>query len=177
MAINVTFNGTTYTIPSPGDSDDWGTLFNAFLVAIAAARPGTEVVASTVNGTAVNGTASGASGVGVGGTAVGSSGYGVHGQASSTSVGVRGSATNGAGVLGVASGSGEGLHGISASGYGSVAEGDTTSPAHSAFRVVPQDTQPSGPNLVGDIYVTTAGLLKICTVAGSPGTWVSVGAQ
>jgi protein-S-isoprenylcysteine O-methyltransferase Ste14 len=35
----------------------------------------------------------------------------------------------------------------------------------------------TGPNAVGDIYVTTAGVLKICTVAGTPGTWVSVGAQ
>lgn len=30
---------------------------------------------------------------------------------------------------------------------------------------------------VGDMYVTTGGVLKICTVAGTPGTWVSVGAQ
>lgn len=36
---------------------------------------------------------------------------------------------------------------------------------------------PAGPNAVGDIYVATGGVLKICTVAGSPGTWVSVGAQ
>lgn len=55
--------------------------------------------------------------------------------------------------------------------------GDTTSPAKAAFQLVPQDTQPTGPNAVGDMYVTTAGVLKICTVAGSPGTWVSVGAQ
>lgn len=36
---------------------------------------------------------------------------------------------------------------------------------------------PAGPNVVGEVYVATGGVLKICTVAGSPGTWVSVGAQ
>ena len=36
---------------------------------------------------------------------------------------------------------------------------------------------PAGPNAVGEMYVATGGVLKICTVAGSPGTWVSVGAQ
>jgi hypothetical protein len=36
---------------------------------------------------------------------------------------------------------------------------------------------PAGPNAVGEVYVATGGVLKICTVAGSPGTWVSVGAQ
>jgi hypothetical protein len=62
-------------------------------------------------------------------------------------------------------------------GYGVIAEGDATSPINSAFRIIPQDAQPSGPNSIGDIYVTTAGVLKICTIAGTPGTWVSVGAQ
>jgi hypothetical protein len=36
---------------------------------------------------------------------------------------------------------------------------------------------PAGPNVVGEMYVATGGVLKICTAAGSPGTWVSVGAQ
>lgn len=36
---------------------------------------------------------------------------------------------------------------------------------------------PAGPNKVGEVYVATGGVLKVCTVAGSPGTWVSVGAQ
>lgn len=55
--------------------------------------------------------------------------------------------------------------------------GVTTNPALSALRMEPQSAEPTGPNLVGDIYVTTAGVLKICTAAGSPGTWISVGAQ
>lgn len=37
--------------------------------------------------------------------------------------------------------------------------------------------QPTGLSAVGDMYVTAAGVLKICTVAGTPGTWVSVGTQ
>lgn len=55
--------------------------------------------------------------------------------------------------------------------------GDTTAPAIAAFRLIPQDAQPTGASLVGDMYVTTAGVLRICTVAGTPGTWVNVGAQ
>lgn len=56
-------------------------------------------------------------------------------------------------------------------------QGDITSPAKAVFCIVPQDSQPTGPNIVGDIYVTTGGIVKICTVAGTPGTWQSVGLQ
>jgi hypothetical protein len=38
-------------------------------------------------------------------------------------------------------------------------------------------TPPTGPNAVGEVYVATGGVLRVCTVAGSPGTWVNVGAQ
>lgn len=55
--------------------------------------------------------------------------------------------------------------------------GDTTSPARACFTLVPQDNDPTGPNEIGDMYVTTAGVLKICTSAGSPGTWTVVGTQ
>lgn len=60
-----------------------------------------------------------------------------------------------------------------------VVTSDTTTPAKPAFRITPQDAQPSGAVVVGDVYVTTAGVMKICTVAGTGGgaTWVSVGAQ
>lgn len=37
--------------------------------------------------------------------------------------------------------------------------------------------QPTGASAVGDMYMTAAGILKVCTVAGTPGTWVSVGTQ
>ena len=70
-----------------------------------------------------------------------------------------------------------GLLAMSTVGYGAEIGSLTTAPGKAALRVIPQDTEPSGPNQVGDIYVTTAGVLKICTVAGSPGTWVSVGTQ
>lgn len=58
-----------------------------------------------------------------------------------------------------------------------VVTGDPTSPTLAAFRVTPQNAEPTGANVVGNMYVTSAGVLKICTVAGTPGTWVSVGAQ
>lgn len=106
---------------------------------------------------------------------------GVHGVCNSGSLaaGVYGESSSGYGTWGVSSASGgAGGYGLgSGSARGVVAEGDTTSPARSAFRIVPQDAEPTGPNDVGDVYVTSAGVLKICTVAGSPGTWVSVGAQ
>ncbi len=37
MAITVTLNGTDYTIPSPGEANDWGARLNAYLVALAGA--------------------------------------------------------------------------------------------------------------------------------------------
>lgn len=41
--------------------------------------------------------------------------------------------------------------------------------------LVPRAAPASGE--VGDMYMETGGVLKVCTVAGTPGTWVSVGAQ
>lgn len=114
MSISLTFNGTAYTIPSPGDTG-WADSLNDYLAALAGA-----VKAS-------------------GGTV----------------------------AISVAVTSGRAL----------TVQGDTTSPVTAAFRLVPQDTQPSGASLIGDMYVTSAGVLKICTVAGTPGTWVSVGGQ
>jgi hypothetical protein len=63
---------------------------------------------------------------------------------------------------------------------GVVILGDTTSPVSAGLTLIAQDAEPTGvgtTNKVGALYVTTAGVLKICTVAGTPGTWVSVGAQ
>lgn len=97
MAINVTFRGTVYTLPSPSESDDWGDAFNLFLVALAAAQPAAKF---TATGTAAR-----------------------------------------------------------------------------APMLLTPGAQPTGPNVVGDLYTTTAGVLKICTAAGSPGTFVSVGSQ
>lgn len=54
----------------------------------------------------------------------------------------------------------------------------TGSAAVATVRMIPQASDPTGPNVVGDLYVnTTGGKLKICTVAGSPGTWTVVGTQ
>ncbi len=134
MAITLTLRGVAYTIPSPGESNDWGALFNAFLTALAAAQPTT-----------------GLSGVAVGSTP------GI--TATSAVAGVNAATLTSTGT-----------------GHGAVISGDTTSPVTAALKVVPQDTQPTT-GTVGDIYVTTAGVLRICTVAGSPGTWANVGAQ
>lgn len=126
---------------------------------------------SIVRGNASSGTTTSSAVVGVAST----SGTAVYGDSDSGTA-VYGDSVSGIGVFGVGN-SGIGVSGFSVSSYGVKAEGDGISPTTAAFRIVPQDAQPSGPNSIGDIYVTTAGVLKICTVAGSPGTWASVGAQ
>lgn len=100
-------------------------------------------------------------------------------QGGDANPGVKGTGGDGGhGVHGVGGTTdGYGVYGVSASDHGVVAQGDTSSPAKSAFRIVPQDAAPTGANEVGDIYVTTAGVMHICTVAGTPGTWVVVGTQ
>ncbi len=113
MSTTVSFNGTSYTIPSKGDVD-WDATLNAFLRALAGAAAASGTVAVTIT---------------------------------------------------------------VATGRALTVQGDLTSPALAALRIVPQDTQPSGPNLVGDTYLTAAGVWKTCIVAGSPGTWQSIGAQ
>ena len=61
------------------------------------------------------------------------------------------------------------------SGYALSVENDgAISPNQATFHLEPIAAQPLGPSLVGDMYVTTAGVLRICTVAGTPGTWVNV---
>lgn len=135
-----------------------------------------------VGGKGVHGVGTGASvNAGVYGENAAINGVGVYGIATGTSgaKGVFGIADTSGGV-GVRANCGDGFAAFYAgggTGHAMYLEGDTTSPAVAAMRWVPQDAQPTGPNAVGDMYVTTAGVLKICTVAGSPGTWVSVGAQ
>lgn len=127
----------------------------------------------------------------------GTYGDGVIGRGGENGNGVSGYAggtiTSGAGVLGVADDSVAGGYGVKGDGNGNAsaigvyakntagvalcAEGDTTSPARAAFRIVPQDAAPTGPNSPGDIYCTTAGKLYICTSGGTPGTWTVVGTQ
>jgi hypothetical protein len=96
------------------------------------------------------------------------SGVGVQGD-SSSNYGVEGTSVSSFGVYGASAAGG--VYGLSTNGYGMVAQSATVTPTLAAFRIVPQGAIPTGPNQVGDIYITAAGLEKICTVAGSPGTW------
>lgn len=97
MSLTLTFQGVDYSIPTQGESDDWGNGFNDFLSALAAANP---ALTLTLAGTAA-----------------------------------------------------------------------------AAPLCLTPGTQPTGPNAAGALYVTAGGVLKVCTVAGTPGTWVSVGSQ
>lgn len=106
--IAVSFNGTTYQIPSPGESREWATALNLFLVALGGALGGQGGIISP---------------------------------------------DTGVGLELVSNTDGAPLY------------------------ISPQSSAPTGPNEVGSLYVTSAGVLKICTVAGSPGTFVSVGGQ
>ncbi len=113
MSIAVTFNGTSYTIPSPGESSEWATALNLFLQALA-------------------------------------------------------------GALGTNGGTVKNLVVTPTTGRALILSGTA---ALAPLKLTPVASGPTGANVVGDIYATTAGVLKICTVAGSPGTFVSVGAQ
>ena len=44
------------------------------------------------------------------------------------------------------------------------------------LRLADHESLPAGPNSVGELC-SHAGVVKVCTVAGTPGTWVSVGSQ
>ena len=125
---------------------------------------------STTSGTfAVWGRATGATGstIGVYGECASATGYGVKAVNSGSGVGLRAESTNGTAIQATAAGA----------GYALYIEGDITSPVNAPLKIVPANAEPTGPNAIGDMYVTAAGVLKICTVAGTPGTWVSVGAQ
>jgi hypothetical protein len=102
-------------------------------------------------------------------------------------VGISGVSETASGVVGISdssaggyfeSTSGKGVHAkCSGTGVALRVEGDQTNPVRAPISVVTCNAEPTGPNEVGDMYVTSAGVLKICTVAGSPGTWVNVGSQ
>lgn len=82
---------------------------------------------------------------------------------------------NGNGVTATCSGGGNaGSFTATGTGYALEVVGDTTSPSKGSIKLTPLDANPTS-CAVGDIYVTTAGVLKVCT-ATTP-TWVNVGSQ
>jgi hypothetical protein len=137
----------------------------------------------------VTGTGTAGNAVGVVGTGQGSGSgvQGTGGASNGTGGTFTGGATNGTGVLATGTGTGYGLNAYAANGTGAVVatdanfpalhiRGKIASPGRAAVYLQPQD-DPSGPSSAGDLYVNNSAVLKICTVAGTPGTWVSVGAQ
>ncbi len=105
------------------------------------------------SGTGVSGTGGSSNGTGVVGTGGATNGIGVQGNGTGGGEGVIGTANSGTGVLGTST-SGSGVYGLSSSSYGVVAEGDTTSPAKAALRVVPQNADPSSSPAAGDFSVS-----------------------
>lgn len=120
------------------------------------------------------GTGGGAGGSFYGDTAGGGEGVAATGGTAAAG-GIFTGGTGGKGVVGVASGDATAGDFTATDGYAVKASNDTSSPTRSALRLVPQDADPTGPNLVGDERTTTAGVKRICTVAGTPGTWADVG--
>lgn len=188
---SLTYDASTNTLASPTFSGSLsGSVTRASAAGVGVASSSTTVEAitgtttSAANG-AIKGTATAAGGNGVNGENTSlAGGYGVYGTSAANGVTVgygvygnhSGSSVLSAAVLGISI-SGNGGYFVSTNNIGLIAQSDVTTPAKAAFKIVPQDAQPTGDNGVGDMYVTTAGVLKICTVAGSPGTWVSVGTQ
>lgn len=190
--------GTNNPGMSAGGSlvQSWATTGSTFPlgVTVTQSQAATAGLTSTGNtsGAGLSGTGGASDGTGVTGTGGATNGYGVVGTGTGSGRGgsFTGGTSDGTGVVGIGgatngpgcscNGTGGGV-GATASnttgGYALVVSSDTTSPVRSAFRIIPQDTEPTGANAVGDMYVTSAGVLKICTVAGTPGTFVSVGAQ
>ncbi len=98
--------------------------------------------------------------------------------AATSGTGVLGAATTGTGVSGTSNNTGIGVLATNAAtGYALSIVTNPTSPAKAAVNWMPQDTQPTGAHSIGDMYVFTGGILFVCTVAGTPGTWVRVGDQ
>lgn len=158
------------------------------------------LTATVATGSAVTGTATGGNGKGgsftgqgsgagaafVGGatgsglTAIGSgAGNGATLQGGLTGYGVvaTGGNTSGGGVF-ASAGSGTGIGGTFTGGgtSGSGIQVQTNSDT-AAMRLVPQSAPTTAAHSVGHMYSTSAGKLMICTVAGTPGTFVAVGTQ
>lgn len=150
---------------------------------------GATLTNSSANGRGVTATGTG-SGDGVLGTGGTSTGVGVRGTGGTTSGAggtFTGGATNGNGTVTQGTGTGAGMVAAGgATGKGIIAAGGATSDAaiqvqaanavNAPFRF-DVAAAPSGPNVVGDMYMAAGGVLKVCTVAGTPGTFVSVGSQ
>lgn len=100
----------------------------------------------------------------------GASGLSVTGGLSGT---LLGGSSVALGITSTSSGTAALLNNAGGTGYTLSLQGNTT---RSALRMVPQSAPTVGQ--VGDLYVSSAdNKLYICTVAGSPGTWVVVGTQ
>lgn len=126
--------------------------------------------------TAVDATATGG---GIGVRAASDSGNAV--SATTTGgVGVAAFSSTGIAVSATAQGTSAAIAAFNSSGGEALkVTGDTvsTTAAIAPVFISPLNNQPSGAHAVGHMYVTSGGVLKICTVAGTPGTWVSVGTQ
>lgn len=152
----------------------------------------TNTIGATITG---NGTASGAQ-ISGGDGATNVSGLVVRGGGSSGSLGTpsvttgaivaqgkgggygicaKGGNTNGA-TAALFEGTGSAGRALDANSSGIVAAftGDTTSPTWGTLRLTPLNADPTSCQ-VGDLYMTTSGVLRVCT-ATTP-TWVNVGSQ
>lgn len=89
---------------------------------------------------------------------------------STTGTAVFGASTTGDAIYGSSSSSGTGVGGDSVSGYGGEFAGNAT---RAALRLVPQAAPSSGQT--GDVYYDSGtNKLRVCTVTGTPGTWVDL---
>ena len=119
--------------------------------------------------TSTSGTALTATGQGTGKGGV-FTGGGTDGGGNNGTPGVQGTggAAGGNGVYGVGTGVYAGVWAEqTGNGRALVVSGDTTSPQKAQMYMIPTDSDPSGANLVGDLYMYTTGVLRSCVTAGT----------
>lgn len=128
------------------------------------ARAGVTITQSTTNGNALAATGNG---TGKGGVFTGG---GTDGGGNNGTPGVQGTGGSAGGNGGFFTGTGV-YAGVWAEQTGNgralVVSGDTTSPQKAQMYMIPTDGDPSGANLVGDLYMFTTGVLRSCVTAGT----------
>ncbi len=140
---------------------------------------GITATGGATSGAAVVATASGGNSRGVTATGIGSA-EGIVATGGTLGAGVVGisGATTSSGAISGQSGNLSSPGGEFQNSFGGVVLklSPIASPTLSPVRLA-VSAQPSGASVVGDMYMASGGVLKVCTVAGTPGTWVSVGTQ
>lgn len=172
--------GPTFTGVIQGDRATFTSTSGSAITAVGLTT-GNGIVATggSSNSTAVVGTGGGSNGSGGSFTGGSLNGIGVVGRGTGNQVGgdFQGNGT-GAGIITRGNASNTALTATNTAGYFTLRIiSDSTAPVQAAVRWETQDAQPTGAHQRGDMYMSTAGVLNVCTADGTPGTWARIGDQ